>query len=89
MEITQDETHAVVARLHRVQGQLAGVARMIEEGQGCRDVARQMAAATKALERASAQYLVANLTACLRDEEAAKAEGYTPDEIQKLFLQLA
>ena len=89
MDITQDETHAVVARLHRVQGQLAGVARMIEEGQGCRDVARQMSAASKALERASAQYLVANLTACLRDEEAAKAEGYTPEEIQKLFLQLA
>ena len=89
MDITQDETHAVVARLHRVQGQLAGVARMIEEGQGCREVARQLSAASKALERASAQYLVANLTACLRDEEAAKAEGYTADEIQKLFLQLA
>ena len=57
---------------------------MIEEGQGCRDVARQLSAASKALERAGAQYLVANLAACLRDEEAARAEGYTADEIQKL-----
>lgn len=89
MDITGEETHAIVARLHRVQGQLAGIARMIEEGQGCRDVARQLSAASKALERASAQYLVANLTACLRDEEAARAEGYTADDIQKLFVQLA
>jgi DNA-binding FrmR family transcriptional regulator len=89
VDITAEQTQAIVARLHRVQGQLAGVARMIEEGQECRDVARQLSAASKALERASAQYLVANLTACLRDEEAAAAEGYTADEIQKLFLQLA
>jgi DNA-binding FrmR family transcriptional regulator len=89
VDITAEETNAVVARLHRVQGQLAGVARMIEEGQGCREVARQLSAASTALERASAQYLVANLTACLRDEEAARAEGYTADDIQKLFVQLA
>ena len=89
MDITTEETHAIVARLHRVQGQLSGIARMIDEGQGCRDVARQLSAASKALERASAQYLVANLTACLRDEEAARAEGYTADEIQKLIVQLA
>ena len=89
MDIAEQDRHAVISRLHRAEGQIAGVARMIEEGRGCRDVARQLAAASKALERASAQYLVANLTACLRDEEAARAEGYTPDEIQKLFLQLA
>lgn len=88
MDITVEETHAIVARLHRVQGQLAGVARMIEDGQGCRDVARQLSAASKALERAGAQYLVANLTACLRDEEAARIEGYTAEDIQKLFVQL-
>jgi DNA-binding FrmR family transcriptional regulator len=88
MDIAQEEARAVIARLHRVQGQLAGVARMIEAGEGCRDVARQLAAASRALERASARYLVANLTACLRDEETAGAEGYTADEIQELFVRL-
>jgi DNA-binding FrmR family transcriptional regulator len=48
-----------------------------------------MAAATRALERAGVQFLVANLTACLRDEDAAKAEGLDPEELQRLFLQLA
>jgi CsoR family transcriptional regulator, copper-sensing transcriptional repressor len=89
MDVAETELRSVVTRLHRVEGQIAGIARMIEEGRDCRDVARQLAAAGRALERAGVQYLVSNLTACLRDEEAADAEGYSPDAIQKLFLQLA
>jgi len=83
------ELREVVNRLHRVEGQVDGLATMIEEARDCRDVVRQFAAATRALERAGARYLVANLTACLRDEEAAAAEGYDPEELQRLFLQLA
>lgn len=89
MDIADDEIRSVVNRLHRVQGQIAGIEKMLEDGRDCRDVARQMAAATRALERAGVRFLVANLTACLRDEEAAAAEGLDADELQRLFLQLA
>ena len=89
MDVAETEIHAVVNRLHRVQGQIAGIEKMLEEGRDCRDVARQMAAATRALERAGVQCLVANLTACLRDEDAAAAEGLDAEELQRLFLQLA
>ena len=89
MNVDAAELREVVNRLHRVQGQVDGLATMIEDGRDCRDVVRQFAAATHALERAGARYLVANLTACLRDEEAAAAEGYDPEELQRLFLQLA
>ena len=89
MEIAETEVRSVVNRLHRVRGQIEGIEKMLDDGRDCRDVARQMAAATRALERAGVQFLVANLTACLRDEDAAKAEGLDPDELQRLFLQLA
>lgn len=89
MNVDAAELREVVNRLHRVQGQADGLATMIEDGRDCRDVVRQFAAATRALERAGVRYLVANLTACLRDEEAAAAEGYDPEELQQLFLQLA
>jgi DNA-binding FrmR family transcriptional regulator len=89
MDVDPGDLREVVNRLHRVLGQVDGLATMIEEGRDCRDVVRQFAAATHALERAGARYLVANLTACLRDEEAAAAEGYDPEELQRLFLQLA
>jgi DNA-binding FrmR family transcriptional regulator len=89
MEVSEGEIHAMINRLHRVQGQLTGVEKMLVEGRDCRDIARQMAAATRALERAGVRYLVANLTACLRDEDAAAAEGLDAEELQRLFLQLA
>ena len=89
MDVDAEELREVVTRLHRVQGQVDGLAAMIEAGRDCRDVARQFAAATRALERAGARYLVANLAACLRDEDAAAAEGYDAEELQRLFLQLA
>jgi DNA-binding FrmR family transcriptional regulator len=89
MNVDATELREVVNRLHRVQGQVEGLATMIEEGRDCRDVVRQFGASARALERAGARYLVANLTACLRDEEAAAAEGYDTEELQRLFLQLA
>jgi DNA-binding FrmR family transcriptional regulator len=89
VDVDAEELREVVNRLHRVQGQVDGLATMIGDDRDCRDVVSQFAAATHALERAGARYLVANLIACLRDEEAAAAEGYDPEELQRLFLQLA
>jgi len=42
----------VLARLKRVQGQVGGIIRMIEEGRDCSEVVTQLAAASKALDRA-------------------------------------
>jgi DNA-binding FrmR family transcriptional regulator len=89
VEVDAGALREVVTRLHRVKGQVEGLAAMIEEDRDCRDVARQFAAATRALERAGARYMVANLAACLRDEEAAAAEGYDAEELQRLFMHLA
>ena len=42
----------VLDRLRRVQGQVGGVIRMIEDGRDCADVVTQLAAASRALDRA-------------------------------------
>jgi len=75
-------------RLRRIQGQVAGILAMIEEGRSCRDVIQQIAAASRALDRAGLKLLVSQLQYCLEDEEAAKAEGYDPAEVERLFLML-
>lgn len=83
---------AVVAdarrRLRRVQGQVAGILAMIEEGRSCREVIQQIAAASRALDRAGVKLLVSQLQYCLEDEEAARTEGYDPAEVERLFLML-
>ena len=43
---------AVLTRLRRAHGQLGGVIAMIEQGRSCRDVVIQLAAVSRALDRA-------------------------------------
>lgn len=78
-----------IKRLRRVEGQIGGIIRMIEDERECREVFQQVAAATKALERAGFKLLASQLRACLMDEDAASDDGYGPEELEKLFLSLS
>ena len=53
---TQDKA-AYARRLKRIEGQVRGVQRMIDEDTYCIDVLTQISAMTRALGEASAQYL--------------------------------
>ncbi|AFE16659.1 hypothetical protein MRGA327_10970 [Mycobacterium tuberculosis RGTB327] len=57
----QDSIAAVLNRLRRAQGQLAGVISMIEQGRDCRDVVTQLAAVSRALDRAGFKIVAAGL----------------------------
>ncbi len=45
LKVSQETAEALVARLRRVEGQVRGLQRMLEEGQDCAEVAQQLAAA--------------------------------------------
>lgn len=38
MSFKDDSTEAILRRLHRVEGQIRGIVRMIQEGKNCEDV---------------------------------------------------
>lgn len=42
----------MIVRLKRIEGQLRGIQKMIEDGAGCEDVAQQLSASRKALDKA-------------------------------------
>ena len=88
MQLDEAERSDLIRRLHRVEGQIRGIAGMLEDGRECRDVATQFAAATQALRRAGYQFVSQTLARCLADPETAADEGYTPPELEKLFLRL-
>ena len=88
MDIPDELRKELLARLRRAEGQVRGVQSMIEEGRDCEAVVTQFAAAISALERASYKYFAANLAECALDPAAAKADGYTTDRLEKLFMQL-
>ena len=77
----------VVNRLRRAHGQLAAVLNAVEQEVPCRDVVQQLAAVSKALDRAGFLVISNALKECLNPPDA---EGNPDqDELEKLFLSLA
>ena len=81
-------TAAVLNRLRRAEGQLAGVVRMLEEGRSCEAVVTQLSAVSKALDRAGFALIASNLQQCLTDPSSARS-GAEVAKLEKLFLSLA
>ncbi|MEZ0354408.1 metal-sensitive transcriptional regulator [Mycobacterium sp. pR1184] len=80
---------AVLSRLRRAQGQLTGVINMIEQGRDCKDVVTQLAAVSRALDRAGFKIVATGLRHCITDNEHGTQTPLTEDELEKLFLSLA
>ncbi len=89
MQIEEDTSAQVVNRLRRVEGQLAGIIRMIESKRECDEVVTQLAAASRALHRASFKIVASGMRQCL---DPTTAEGIAPSDVERmerLFLSLA
>lgn len=85
----EDSVTAVLNRLRRAQGQLAGVIAMIEQGRDCKDVVTQLAAVSRALDRAGFKIVASGLRDCISGTSAGGAPPLTEPELEKLFLALA
>lgn len=59
------------ARLRRIEGQVRGIARMVESDQYCTDVLTQVAAATKGLQGVAVGLFDDHLRHCVADAVAA------------------
>jgi DNA-binding FrmR family transcriptional regulator len=88
LAVDEDSRQPVLNRLRRAQGQLAGVIAMIEEGRDCKDVVIQLAAVSRALDRAGFKVVASGMRQCM-----ATVDGTEPplseEELEKLFLALA
>ena len=51
MNDASSETETLLTRLRRIEGQVRGIQRMLEEGRGCEDVLTQLTAARSALDQ--------------------------------------
>jgi len=84
----EENVAEVLHRLRRAQGQLAGVISMIEQGRDCRDIVTQLAAVSKALDRAGFKIVATGLRECATGVTSGDAP-LTEVELEKLFLTLA
>ena len=86
MQLEPTEMKPVINRIKRAQGQLAGVVRMLEEGRECEDVVTQLAAVSKALDRAGFAIVATGLRQCMTDGDIDSLDA---KKMEKLFLSLA
>ncbi|MET4058773.1 DNA-binding FrmR family transcriptional regulator [Arthrobacter sp. UYP6] len=85
MELDATELTPVINRLKRAQGQLTAVTRMLEEGKDCKDIVTQLAAVSKALDRAGFLIIATGLEQCLTQKDNTMDKK----ELEQLFLSLA
>jgi DNA-binding FrmR family transcriptional regulator len=89
MDIPQDTIDDLQKRLRRIEGQIRGIQQMLGEERDCREIVTQISAAGKALEQVGFNLVAAGLTWCIGNPEQSKREGYSIDDVQKMFLKLA
>ncbi|MFR9676517.1 metal-sensitive transcriptional regulator [Streptomyces sp. TR06-5] len=90
LDMAADELKSALNRLRRAQGQLAGVIKMIEEGRDCEDVVTQLAAVSRALDRAGFAIIATGLQHCLTEEvQETGGREQLRARLEKLFLSLA
>jgi DNA-binding FrmR family transcriptional regulator len=87
VKIDDTEARLVINRLRRARGQIDGVIGMIEQGRDCRDVVTQLAAVSRALDRAGFKIVATGLRQCLAG--AGTENPMTTEELERLFLSLA
>jgi len=87
MQLEGDAVKATINRLRRAEGQIAGVIRMLEQGRDCKDVVTQLAAVSRALDKAGFTIVASGLKQCL--VEGGEDVHLDVAQMEKLFLSLA
>jgi len=73
-------------RLKRIEGQLRGILKMMEEDQDCKDVISQLSATRTAIDRTIGIVVSTNLVSCVKDaiDQGQDAEKLVADAVNLL-----
>ena len=77
------DSEALVRRLNRIEGQVRGIRRMIEEPRACIEILQQLAAAEAALNRISLAVFRHHVDHCIHDA-VAKGDGEHRQQLHEL-----
>lgn len=73
-------------RVKRIEGQLRGILRLMEDGKDCKDVITQLSATRSAIDRTIGVIVSANLVECVR--KAEREGGTSTEELVKEAVNL-
>ena len=89
MKIEEPAVGGLVKRLRRAEGQIRGVIAMLEDGRECSEVVMQLAAVSRALDRAGFTLVASGLQQCLSAQAAGEPTDVDLAALERMFLSLA
>ncbi len=81
------EKDEIINRLRRVEGQIKGIQKMVDEGQFCGDILIQIAAARSALNNAGGLILENYIKNCLNVSSSGVVEDEDLDKLIEVMLK--
>lgn len=87
MRLDPEELSPALLRLKRASGQLTAVIRMLEEGRDCEEVITQLAAVSKAIDRAGYKIIAQGMRTCFASDPSG--DSLDTEKLEKLFLSLS
>lgn len=86
-DLETDTVDGILKRLRRIEGQVRGLQKMVEDGRDCEDLLTQMTAAKKAMDSASTLVLQEFLSICASD--LSKGNRQKPAQIADMLRKFA
>ena len=83
----EDEYCALINRLSRIEGQIRGIRKMLEEDAYCIDIITQVSAASSALSSFNKELLSSHIKSCVADD-IRQGDGETVDELVATLAKL-
>jgi DNA-binding FrmR family transcriptional regulator len=78
---SREQRERIDRRLSRVEGQIRGIRRMLDEERDCREVMQQLSAARAAVHEAGLDLMRVYASQCLRESDGRASEEETLDYI--------
>ncbi|UXY17321.1 metal-sensitive transcriptional regulator [Chitiniphilus purpureus] len=86
--VERDNKPALISRLNRIEGQVRGINRMVQEDRYCIDILTQVAAVKSALDSLAMQLLESHARGCVADAVAAGDGAAAIDELMQVVRKL-
>ncbi len=88
MRFPEEIDHDVIVRLRRIEGQVRGLQRLVDEGADCAQIVTQLAATKGALDRVGFKLMASGMRHCVNGDDPKSSEAdFT--ELEQLFLKLS
>ncbi|MHB1342899.1 MAG: metal-sensitive transcriptional regulator [Thermoleophilia bacterium] len=82
-----DDVERVLNRLRRIEGQVRGLQRMIDEGKECEQVLTQLSAVKSALDRVGIHLISHRMKECMEHSSGAPVDEAAMEQAFEIFMK--